>query len=86
MAYQKLGLAFIGKGEFQSAIVEFDRAYRSYDSPYSLFGRGLAEFRAGNVSEGRSDMNAAIAARPDVAQEWKADWSRLNNPHAAIPE
>jgi tetratricopeptide (TPR) repeat protein len=86
VAYEKLGLAYVGKGEFQSAIVEFDRAYRSYAAPYPLFGRGLAKLRAGNVSEGRADMNAAIAAKPDVAQEWKADWSRLHNPHATIPE
>ena len=86
MAYQKLGLVFLGKGEFQFAIGEFDRAYRSYASPYSLFGRGIAKFRAGSVLEGRADMNAATAAKPDVVQEWKADWSRLNNPHATIPE
>jgi tetratricopeptide (TPR) repeat protein len=86
VAYQRLGLAFIGKGEFQSAIGEFDRAYRSSASPYSLFGRGLAKFRAGNISEGRADMNAAIAAKPDVAQEWKADWSGQHNPHFTIPE
>ena len=85
-AHQELGLAYVGTGQFQLAAAEFDQSIQIRQSHHSLFGRGLAKFKVGNVSDGRADMNAALAAKPDVAKEWQDDWSGIQNTFAKIPE
>jgi tetratricopeptide (TPR) repeat protein len=55
-------------GDNAGAFADYDAAFTRDDSLYSsLYGRGLARIRLGQVEAGQRDIAAALAARPDVA-------------------
>jgi len=58
-------------GQTKNAIADYDAALRiNPKHASSLYGRGLAKRRSGNVSGGDGDIAAAKLIQPDIADEF----------------
>ena len=59
-------------GRLNEAIRQYDAALKLQPKQaWSLYGRGLAKLRRGDVAAGRLDMAAAVAIDPGLAQQVK---------------
>jgi len=68
-------------GEIDSAIKEYDTVLRSDpEKPYSLYGRGMAKRKKGDVTGGEADILAAKAIKADIAEEFAKIGVRLGDP------
>ena len=67
-ALDSRGFVYLRRGDYRRSISDYDEALRQEpQSAASLYGRGLAELRAGKNTAGREDLAAAAALRPNVA-------------------
>ena len=67
--------------KIDSAIKEYDTVLRSDpEKPYSLYGRGMAKRRKGDVTGGEADMLAAKAIKPDIAEKFAEIGVRPGDP------
>lgn len=58
-------------GRYKEAIEQYDAALKLAPKlPASLYGRGIAKWRAGQLAAGDADLKAARAAQPDIADEF----------------
>jgi hypothetical protein len=58
-------------GSLTEAIVDYDTVLRMNPKhASSLYGRGLAKLRSGNMEGGNSDIGAAKAIKSNVADEF----------------
>ena len=68
------GLVLLKLGRFDEAIAEYDAGLKIFaNSALSLYGRGVAKRKKGDVAGGDADIAAAKAMRGDVA-DWHAKW------------
>ena len=59
-------------GQIDNAIADYDAVLgRDPQKPFSLYGRGLAKRRKGDVAGGEADMRAAKALKPDIAEKFE---------------
>jgi lipoprotein NlpI len=66
-------LTFLRLGDFDSAIVDYDRCIEGQPNNASfLFGRGIAKLRAGNSTGANEDLASAKALDPRIAQAFAA--------------
>lgn len=63
------GLVYLRKGDFKSAIADYDNVLRGQQIPWSLYGRGIARLRLGDTVHGRADIAAAAVADKNIATE-----------------
>jgi tetratricopeptide (TPR) repeat protein/predicted aspartyl protease len=64
------GLVWLQMGDFDKAIAGFDASLKlEPKSAWSLYSRGLAERRKGLKAQGETDIAAAVALQPDIADE-----------------
>jgi hypothetical protein len=64
------GFAYLTLKRCDAAIVDYDAELRvNPGNPYSLFGRGMAKHMKGNLSDEDTDISAAEAIKPDIADE-----------------
>ena len=64
------GLVLLRLGEYDRSIADYDASLNLKPrSAWSLYGRGVARLRKGMAAEGRSDMAAAAAIQPSIAEE-----------------
>lgn len=70
-AHEARGMVYFKAGRLDAAIADYDAALRSLDLPTTLYSRGLARQRNGDIAGGAADMAAAVAQSPNVA-EWLA--------------
>jgi lipoprotein NlpI len=62
------GLVHFKLRTFKQSIADYDSAMKQDDKdPASLYARGLAKLKSGDVASGNADMTAAKAITPDVA-------------------
>ena len=62
------GLVLLKLGRFDEAIADYDAGLEVYaKSPISLYGRGVARRRKGDVASGDADIAAAKALQANVA-------------------
>jgi tetratricopeptide (TPR) repeat protein len=60
-------------GRFDEAIKQYDAAIRAQPKdPWSLYGRGLAKLKKGEVPEGQADLQAATAIESNIASVTKS--------------
>jgi tetratricopeptide (TPR) repeat protein len=70
LAYGNRGVAYLGLGELDRAIADYDAALKlSPKLGYALLGRGMAKLRKGDAAGGNADIAAAKAADADIAAE-----------------
>mgnify|MGYP006207638561 CR=1 FL=1 len=70
-AYDSRGFVRLRRGEVALALADYDQALSlSPELATARYGRGLARLRLGRENEGRSDLAAARAAEPDVAEDF----------------
>ena len=68
------GLVLLKLGRFDEAIADYDAGLKLYaKGANSLYGRGVAKRKKGDVAGGDADIAAAKAIKPDVA-DWHAKW------------
>ena len=68
-------------GEIDSAIKEYDAVLqRDPEKPYSLYGRGMAKQKKGDVVGGEADILAAKAIKPDIAEKFAEIGVRPGDP------
>jgi hypothetical protein len=54
-----------------SAIAEYDAVLRvDLKKPYSLYGRGMAKRKKGDIAGGEADMAAAQLIEPEIAEKF----------------
>jgi protein O-mannosyl-transferase len=63
-----LGMALVGKGDTPKAVPLFDQLIASAPSAPAYYGRGIALYRAGKLSEGLKDLDEAIKLEPRNTQ------------------
>ena len=64
------GLVRLRRGEYDKAIADYDRALKlQAQTPWALYGRGLAKLRKGLSGEGQTDISAATALYPNIAEQ-----------------
>jgi tetratricopeptide (TPR) repeat protein len=57
-------------GDFDKSIADYDAALRLQPKiAWSLYGRGLDKLRRGMTTEGQTDIAAATALQPLIAEE-----------------
>jgi predicted aspartyl protease/tetratricopeptide (TPR) repeat protein len=61
------GLVYLRKGDFKSAIADYDAALRTQQIPESLYARGVARLHLGDTVRGQADIAAATALEKDIA-------------------
>jgi tetratricopeptide (TPR) repeat protein len=55
-------------GAFREAIADYGAAIaQNPKDAGSLYGRGMAKLKAGNIADGNADIAAAKAVEPDIA-------------------
>jgi len=65
------GFALLRLSRYDEAIAAYTAALKLRpDSPYSLYGRGIARRRRGDARAGGADISAALAANADLAREF----------------
>jgi tetratricopeptide (TPR) repeat protein len=58
-------------GQWDSAIADYNSALRIDPKlPTALYGRGLAELKKGNSTEGSADIAAAKTVDPNIVDEF----------------
>lgn len=58
-------------GRYKEAIEQYDAALKlAPQLPASLYGRGIAKWRTGQLAAGDADLKAARAAQPNIADEF----------------
>ena len=61
---------YLRQGNYDRAIADYDAALRLQPkNAWSLYGRGLAKQHKGNAAAGESDIAAATALQPKIAEE-----------------
>jgi tetratricopeptide (TPR) repeat protein len=66
------GFVHLRRKEFDKAIADYDAVLEANPkAAWSLYCRGIAKSRAGKVADGASDMSAAVARNPRVAERAK---------------
>jgi tetratricopeptide (TPR) repeat protein len=66
-------LVLLRLGRFDEAIKQYDAAIRAQPKdPWSLYGRGLAKLKKGEVPEGQADLQAATAIESNIASVTKS--------------
>src|SRR5215471_13026444 len=66
-----LAFTYLKLGEIDRAIAEYDSVLRADpEKPFSLYGRGVAKQKKGDVVGAEADMLAARAIRPDIADKF----------------
>jgi tetratricopeptide (TPR) repeat protein len=61
---------YLRQGNYDKAIRDYDDALRRQPkSAWSLYGRGLAKLRKGMSAQGQSDIAAATALEPKIAEK-----------------
>jgi tetratricopeptide (TPR) repeat protein len=66
------GLVLLRLGEYDKSMADYDASLRLKPSnAWSLYARGVDRLRKGMAVEGQSDIAAAIAIRPSIAEEVK---------------
>jgi tetratricopeptide (TPR) repeat protein len=69
-AFYNRGVALEQKGEYDRAIADFNFVLRADpQNAFALYQRGKAELQKGNITDGNSDLVAARAIKPDIAEE-----------------
>ena len=64
------GFTCLKLGRFDAAIAEYDAALRIFpEYTLSLFGRGVARRKKGDLAGGNADIAAAKAIQSDIAEE-----------------
>jgi tetratricopeptide (TPR) repeat protein len=59
-------------GDFDKAISDYSAAIKLLPkNAWALYGRGLAEFKENNRSQGEADVAQAVALAPGVAEAYK---------------
>ena len=67
------GLVYLRMGDYDNALSDYNDALRfGEDSPWTLYGRGVARLRKGRAAEGNADLQAVAARWPHFADEAKA--------------
>ena len=67
--FEDLALVYLRLGELRRAIASYDQALsRQPQLAAALYGRGLAELRAQQLTAGRTDLAAATKVDPDVTR------------------
>ena len=61
------GLVYMRKGDFKSAVADYDAALHTQQIPGSLYARGVARLRLGDAARGQADIAAATALDKDIA-------------------
>ena len=70
-ALDSRGFAHLKRGEFDSAIVDYDAALKHHPTTASsLYGRGVAKLRNGDRAGGGADIAAAKAIQADIADQF----------------
>ena len=65
------GMVDLKSGKFSKAIADYDAALRLDPKHASaLYGRGIAKRRSGNTTAGNSDIDAAVAIKSTIADEF----------------
>jgi tetratricopeptide (TPR) repeat protein len=65
------GLVHLQRGELAAAIADYDAALaKAATMPTSLYGRGLARRRSGNVKDGDADLAAARKINAGIDEEF----------------
>jgi tetratricopeptide (TPR) repeat protein len=77
------GLVYLKLGEFAKAIDDYDEALkRDHKKPDSLYGRGVAKKRKGDIVGGNADIKLAIDQQRDIAEKF----TKYGVTDAAIPK
>ena len=64
------GFIYLKMSQFDAAVSDYDAALRfNPKRAFPLYGRGLARLKNGDTA-GESDMAAAKALQPDIAEEY----------------
>lgn len=63
-----LGMALIGQGESEQAIILFDKVLARQPEPGAYYGRAIAQQRLGHVKQSLSDIDQAIRMDPRNAR------------------
>ncbi len=62
------GIHYLKLGKFDDAIVDYNAALKINPKiATSLYGRGIAEFKKSDTTDGNADIAAAKAIRSDIA-------------------
>ena len=70
-AFDSRGFAYLKLGMLDAAIADYNIALQIEPGrPYSLFGRGVARRKRGDTAGGNTDMAAAKAKVPGIADEF----------------
>ena len=68
--YDSRGLVHLRRGEFDRSIADYDMSLKLRpQSPWSLYGRGIAKLRIGRSADGSADIAAAQSLQPKIAAE-----------------
>ena len=66
-----VAFAYFKMGEYDKAIADFDAALkRAPDLASSLYGRGLAKLKKGDLEGGNADITAGRAIEPTLDEEF----------------
>ena len=72
LALDSRGFTFLKMGRLDRAIADYDVALKLDPKlAGSLYGRGIAKLRRGEAAGGNSDVAAAKAIRPDIAETFE---------------
>jgi Flp pilus assembly protein TadD len=67
VGYDSRGDAHFHKGDFATAIDDYDHALKLWpDYPQAMYGRGAARIRNGDRVGGQADIDGARKLQPDV--------------------
>jgi len=73
VAYDTRGFVLLRQARYADAILDYDRSLQINSRPNglqasSLYGRGVAETRKGDVSDGETDIQLAQSIAPKIAE------------------
>ena len=64
-------VSLAAEGAFPQAIADYSAAIaKDKQDAYSLYGRGVAKLKSGDIDGGNADMAAAKAIQPDIANAY----------------
>lgn len=64
------GFTYLKLGLFDASIVDYDASLGIEQNAYTLFGRGIARRKKGDLAGGDADIAAAKAIKIDIAEDF----------------
>jgi tetratricopeptide (TPR) repeat protein len=70
-AHDAGGILYLRTGAWDKALAHFDAALSVFPSvAFSIYGRGLAKLKMGDIAGGNADMARATSLQPDIANKF----------------